>query len=237
MSFGIESNVADAARFLDNIGKSQLPFATAVALTRTAQDVRRAEQDEMRAMFDRPTPFSLNAFEVAPATKESQAAEVSQKFAMGTSKPRHWFDPNVQGGPRLAKGFEALLRSAGVLPSGGFVVPGKDAKLDAYGNMSRGQIVQILSDLKASREAVYNATDRSRRRHRRPRYFVLRQGAMHKSFIVRREADELKVVLIIVRQPTYSARFDFFGVAERVVADRFPVHFDLALARAIETAR
>ncbi len=237
MGFDVRSNVLDVAKAFDNIGKAQLPFATAVALTKTALDVRAAERDEMRAVFDRPTPFSLNAFEVTPATKESQVAEVSQKFATGTSKPRHWFDPNVQGGPRLAKGFEALLRSAGILPSGAFAVPGKDAKLDAYGNMGRGQIVQILSDLKASRDAVYNATERSRRRTKRPRYFVLRQGSMRKSFIVRREPDGLKVVLVVVRQPTYEPRFDFFGVAARVVAERFPVHFDQAFARAIETAR
>ncbi len=40
------------------------------------------------------------------------------------------------------------MRQAGVLPGGMFWVPGSAAKMDRYGNISTGQIVQIVSALK-----------------------------------------------------------------------------------------
>jgi hypothetical protein len=236
VTFRLDDGLLPELRRLDNIGTSQLPFATAVALTRTAIAVRKAEQEEMRSVFDRPTPFSLNAFEVRPATKSDLFAEVAQKYATGTSKPRNWFDPQVYGGPRLAKGFEALLRSAGVLPSGWLAVPGRDAPLDGYGNMRRSAVVQILADLKASREAVYNMTDASRRRNKRARFFVI--GKAGRRFVVRRvEKSTLEIVLVFVPRAVYAPRFAFFDVAERVSAERFPVEFDRAFADAIRTAR
>jgi hypothetical protein len=45
----VEHNIGDFRRWLDRIGERQLPFATALALTRTAQDVQR----ELRHNLDR----------------------------------------------------------------------------------------------------------------------------------------------------------------------------------------
>jgi hypothetical protein len=242
--FRVETDVGALANRLDNVGASQVPFATAVALTRTAAAVRRAEQDEMRRVFDRPTPFSLNAFEVRPATKTKPVAEVAQKYATGTSKPRHWFDPQVYGGTRLPKGFERLLSSRlGLPPMSTWYVPDIGAQLDAHGNMSRGQIVQILSDLGAQRDVAQNTTGRSRRRRRRARYFVMRTGGSYGGkgrpvAICLRDGPVVWTVLAIVaKPPTYEPRFDFFGVAEKVSAERFPVEFDRAFAAAVRTAR
>lgn len=235
MGFAVESNTIAVANALDNIAKSQLPYATAVALTRTAVDVRRAEQTEMRQVFDRPTPFSINAFEVTPATKSHLVAEVGQKFATATSKPKNWFEPQVFGGRRLAKGFESLLKAVGALPPGRIAVPGRDATLDAYGNMSRGQIVQVLADLKASRETVYNMTEHSRRRNKRPRHFLIYMKGVR--LVVRREGKVLKTIMAFVTDAQYAARFDFFAVGEKTASVRFDDHFDKALEMAIRTAK
>ncbi|MDF5999583.1 hypothetical protein P4050_14390 [Pseudomonas aeruginosa] len=49
----------------------------------------------------------------------------------------------------MDKASERNLRARGILPAGMFVVPAEGARLDQYGNMSRGQMIQILSGLGA----------------------------------------------------------------------------------------
>src|ERR1035441_633525 len=69
----------------------QLPFATAKALTRTAQLIKAAEVDEMRRVFDRPTPWTLNSVFITPATKDNLIARVwlKQDAAKGTPAAKY----------------------------------------------------------------------------------------------------------------------------------------------------
>ena len=137
------------ARDIRQLGR-QVQFAQVVALTRTAQDVRVAEQREVDDSFDRPTPYTRNAFYVKPATREMPEAVVGIKDDGGAQRGAvRWLDVQVRGGGRPLKGFERALRSLGVMDGTQFVVPGSAARLDAYGNISRGQIIQILSQLRA----------------------------------------------------------------------------------------
>ena len=88
----------------------------------------------------------------------------------------HYLVPQVDGGQRKLKGFERAIGE-------GELVPALGAKLNQYGNVSPGQIRQILSVLgKAEASAGYSAniTSRSRRRNRHPaddrgRRFAARQ--------------------------------------------------------------
>jgi hypothetical protein len=75
VKFDVRDNFPQVKRLLD-AQQRQMPFAVALALTRTAQDVKRAEQAEMRGVFDRPTPFTLNSLFTKPATKQSLEARV-----------------------------------------------------------------------------------------------------------------------------------------------------------------
>jgi hypothetical protein len=230
--FTVRSNVRE---FVGDLGRMQRRhrFAVVVALTRTAQDVRPALQGEMRSVFDRPTAYSLNAFQVVPATPETLVATVEQKSASGTSHPRNWLEPQSQGGARRGKAFETALASRLGLPIGATqFIPGKGARLDAYGNLSRGQLGQILSDLGARQVDPYqNATERSRKRNKRARHFVMKDGAGRPRYVALRSGSAVSVVLYIAtRAATYRPRFDFEGVARRTAEARFPVHHAFALA-------
>jgi hypothetical protein len=117
----------------------------ATAPTAVAQGVREDEQREIRDVFDRPTPFALGQIYVQRATAASLQAEVGVSdwpFTVGFLKP------HIFGGSRRLKRFERLLISAGAMPDDTFAVPGQFAKLDAYGNMSTGQLRQVLSQLR-----------------------------------------------------------------------------------------
>ncbi|WAR46954.1 hypothetical protein [Methylomonas rapida] len=65
----------DIARHLDGY-RSQIPFATSLAINRTADLVRKAIVAEMKRVFDRPTPFTLNSLYVSPSNKDKLEAVV-----------------------------------------------------------------------------------------------------------------------------------------------------------------
>ncbi|AXK40860.1 hypothetical protein DWG20_09340 [Crenobacter cavernae] len=249
---------------LSDLEKRQLPFAMARALTLTAQDVKRAEIAEMQRAFDRPTKYTLNSLYVKPATKRDLRAWVWLKYDAGKGTPADkYLAAEIQGGGRKTKRFERALQQAGVMPRGMFAVPGSAAQKDAYGNMSRGQIVQILSYLRAFGEQGYKANMTDRRRGslakgnakkgvRGFQYFVLRErhgklppGIYKKTAYSGADAARVahlqgggaKPVVIFVKSPGYSRRFKFFEVAGRTVRERFTANFDQALADALASAR
>jgi hypothetical protein len=117
----------------------------AQAATATAQAVRLDQQREMRDVFDRPTAFTLGQVYVRRADANNLTAEVGISDAPYRVGYLKW---HVFGGQRTRTRFEKLLISAGAMPGDRYAVPGKFARLDAYGNISAGQIRQILSQLR-----------------------------------------------------------------------------------------
>lgn len=233
ITIDIRSDIDRAIRSLNEVQKRHVPFATALALTRTAQKVKEAEIAEMRRVFDRPTPFTLRSLFLKRATKQQQVAIVGIK-----DYPRHtgYFKPQVYGGTREPKAFEQLLRRAGILRPGRFAVPGAGARLDRYGNMRGGQITQILSALHASRDPAANRSNspRSGRKARRAAYFV---GGQPRGVWQRLGGRRVVPVLVFIASPRYGPRFRFYEVGKRVVAHEFSGQFARALAHALATAR
>lgn len=239
MQFNVQMDSIGFVRSLSSTAK-QVRNAEMVALTRTGYDARKAVQAEMRQVFDRPTRYSLNAFEVIGATKTKLEARVAQKIAVGGGKPRDWFNPQVFGGPRKAKAFERALSARLGLPIGStFFLPGPGAKLDAYGNISGGQLGQILSDLGARQtDRAQNATERSRKRNKRARHVVIGRPGGRRYFIGVRDGSKVTCVLTVTNEvPTYRPRFDFFGVAMRAARRHFPMQFERAFKAATSSRR
>ncbi|WYX26474.1 hypothetical protein WJ969_13730 [Achromobacter xylosoxidans] len=144
-----------------------------------------------------------------------------------------------------------------------FTVPAAAAELDAYGNMSRGQVVRLLSYFEAFGEQGYraNATARSRARtanvgtsregYRRingVQYFISRgKGSMSgqrrqvlPTGIWRKTGThgaDVAPVLLAVEQPQYTPRLPFYETAAAVYGERFDVEYSTALDAALATAR
>lgn len=245
----------------------QLPFATAKGLTKLGQLVKEEEIQEMKRIFDRPTPFTLNSLKLTPAKKDRLSATVWFKDPPRLGSAQHYLEPQVFGGGRELKRLEKLLKMKHLMPGAG-------AKLDAYGNLSRGQITQLLSVLKAFNTAGYdmNLTSRSGKRNRKPRdYFAVTKkrgglvpgiyqrvqsakgfGAKTKrslpfgewqkgrtrgrfSSVIR--ARGVKPILVQGSSPTYKARFDFHGVAQRTIDRNYQRVFSEVVSEIIRTAR
>jgi hypothetical protein len=211
-------------------------FTTAIALTRTGMRIKGAERDEMSRVFDRPTPFTLNSVYLRPATPARLEAEVYFKdFAPKGTPAGKYLLPQVGGGERDLKRFELRLQHAGLLPAGRALVPASGAALDAYGNVSRGLIQKILSQLKAQADPLSNETARSRRRGAKQhggRYFYGNPGHRGRGIWERFSfgfGSAVKPVFIEVRRrPTYTARFPFFDVGQRVANVAFGEEFTKA---------
>lgn len=234
---------------LDRLEREQLPFAAALALTRTAQAVQAELRDEIKNVFDRPTRATINSLFIEPATKERMTARVwinDGRGKWGADRAAiRWLEPQVYGGPRRFKGIEKMLQRRGVLGSNQFVMPGEAAPLDQHGNIKRGQLTKILSGAKLWTEEGYSANRTSSQRSaakRGDRYFVMRKGRQAIGVAERTRygvgsRNSVRMVLVFGRQPTYSKRLDFFGVADRVANSVLPVEFDKALAQALATRR
>jgi hypothetical protein len=232
-------------------GQKQVTFATRVALTRTAQKAAAAEVHEMRDVFRNPTPYALNSVFVQPATKTRLEATVKLKDDATKAVPASKFlAAQVSGGQRQLKRFEKALTAAGAMPVGYRAVPGKAAKLDSYGNMSRGQIVQILAFFRAFPEMGYkaNMTDKGRARLARGNkrvqgfaYFVGRPGDRLPLGIYQRVSfvggTAIKPVMLFVRSAVYEAIYDFEYVVEQTVKNQFADEFAKAYVEAVGSAR
>jgi hypothetical protein len=178
------------------------------ALNETVLDVKKAEVEEMRRIFDRPTPWILNSLYVWRANRTN--LEASLRIKDGAVKI---LAPHIYGGSRQQKRSEKWLRAP-------YWIPGQGARFNKYGNISPGQITQILSATGAHPDPYARTTARSRKRNKAmPNYFVARHSPHLQPGIYQRMAGgKIKPVLIFVKNVNYPIRFDFLGVAEKTAA-------------------
>lgn len=268
MTFDIRDNFPDVERALVQ-DQRQAAFAASLAINWTAKDVRTAEVRTMEQVFDRPTKYALNGLFINPSTKDKLVAEVFLKDDRATSNggtpATRFIGPHIYGGERGAKRFEVMLQRIGVLPRGWYAVPGAGATIDSNGNMSRGQIVQILSYLQAFYLAGSSANStpqtraklaRGTRNKRGVEYFVSTVNSMPVGRGSWKNGEKrqhlppgiyikvgftfgkaIKPVLLFVDKASYSIRFKFFEVGEQTARRVFPGHWEAAAARALKTAR
>jgi hypothetical protein len=250
MAVNVNSAISALASQMQGARK-QVDFAARVALTRTAQKAVPAVQHEMRDVFRNPTPYTLAGLRVEPATKTRLTATVMLKDEATKATPAaKYMLPQIRGGQRGQKRFERALQAVGAMPAGFRAVPGAGARLDAFGNMSRGQIVQLLAYFRAFPEAGYKANMTAEARARLARgskrkqgyaYFVGRPGDRLPLGIYQRTnfafGSAIKPVLLFVRSAVYTERFDMEYVVEKTVEKEFAGEFARAMVEAERTSR
>ncbi len=254
MQINVTTNIAQVQKALQAQAK-QVPFAMSVALNRTAEWAETSVRKEMTKVFDRPTRYFLRSLRVIRSTKAKLQATVWFKDANSATGGSAMVTPHIYGGDRTAKPMEVRLQRAGLMPAGWRAVPGAAAEIDAFGNMSRGQISQLLNVLGTYKEAGYNKANAATRARLAKgnvkrgvygfEYFVnpveSTRGKHLQPGVYKRVrtafGTSLKPVLIFVRRTQYKQRLDFVGIVQRTVDQRFPAEFDAAFDRAIRTAR
>ena len=227
----VKFDTREITKYLNDIEKKQVPFATARALTSTARDVKDELIREMDRVFDRPTRYTKSAFYIRSATKKKLVASVGIKdFSFKGIPAIKFLAPQIYGGTRNPKRFELWLRRRSILPEGMFAVPARGAKLDRYGNLSRGQITKMLANLQALPDMAQRTTD-----SRKIVYFVAKIKGIRG--IWRKRGKKIQPFMVFVKAPRYKKRFDFEGVSNKVIGKRFSKNFNKALANALATAK
>lgn len=231
-------NLGAVREVLDKLSGEQARGAYAKAINDTAFQVRRAMQDEMRAVFDRPTPYILTSPKVVPATPDRLIASIApMDKGNGGIDPQKILQAQEFGGARRDKRSEAALRRAGILPSGYYTAipqtpyPGSD---DGRGNVRGPFLVQLITYFQASGEQGFkaNMTDKRKRAIHKGttkttgrRYFVvygrLRSGkTAHLAPGIWAASGpygvDVKPVLMFIRAPSYQPRMSIERVAKAV---------------------
>ena len=201
---------------LSSLQREQLPFAIASSLTATARGVVEDLRRDMVGAFQSPVRYTLQGVAFLSASKARPTATVLIKDRAAGTAPASYLTPGIKGGGRNAKGAEVALRARGLIGSDDYLVPAVAARRDASGNVGRAQIRAMLAGLGTL-------------------YTVDTIDGVRAVWV--RRARKVRPFMLIVKAPQYSARFDFFALAERHALARFPVEFDAALRRALASAR
>lgn len=227
----------------------QLRFAGVLTATRVAQAVKGAQERAMPAVLDRPTAYTLRSLFMRKATVVEPVAEVWFKDERAASRQAipaaTYLAPQVYGGARRVKRFERVLQLAGHMPNGYQCVPGGGCKRDASGNPSRGQLIQILSQLRITltaghtRNMPFEARGQiAAQRRAGGRYFVAKAGNKLSPGIYIRDfmGRSILPVFLFKKATAYRLRYDFTSIAHRAAHDALPDARRNAIARVRATA-
>lgn len=256
----VKSDLREVTRWLSGIERKQIPFATMNTLNNLAFASQRTLRTHMERVFDNPVRYTVNSTKVQKASKNHLTARVWIKDKGDAGKgvpPSEFLLPHIRGGGRNAKSHELALRRIGILPYGWFAIYGIGADIDAFGNMKRRQLTQILAYFQAfgrySGDNANMTAEKKRRlakgtrRTRGRAYFAAIPGRERTKHLLpgiymresRGSFSVLKPVLIFVNKvPQYTKeKLDFYGVQDRYVRRHFRPVFEAELRRAIATAR
>ena len=240
MSISVDTR--ETTRWLNDVQRNQIPFATSVALNKTARLAQDGIKAEMTRVLDRPKPYTLGGTFVSNSTKHKLTAIVGlkDKAASGPA-PAAYLGALVGGGQRTEKAMERALQSVGALPAGMRAMPAAGAKLDRYGNMNRAQFKEMVGALKSSMRTFKG---KGKRMHAAG-YFVAAAGRSQTRHLppgiyyrIERPGESvIKPVMIFVDRAQYRATLNIARTVGKVVDRDFKPMFDAAMASALATAR
>lgn len=238
------TNVEQLSRALRMLGQEQLPKALARASTLTAYKVRETLLEHLARDIDQPTQVTLKSLYVKAANPKNPNARVWFKDAFTSGIPADkYLQPQVQGGKRSHKRFEKALIARGILGSNEYAIPTKDI-LDAFGNVSGGLSLKVLSGLgaaetKAGVTANASGSRRSKKKGNARRYFVAKIANTKGIWERKKTAfgNGIRPIFVFVAaEPAYKPRFDFFGIAQDTVQREYLTQFGKAIDDVVKWA-
>lgn len=227
----IDVDFSAVQRELESL-KRQMPYIISKTLNGVAYDARAEWQRQMAAKLDRPTRWALGSVRVTQATKQNLTAVVSMRE--GDYQPASALKQLFLAGGRAPKRFEVALRQQGFLGAGEFIVPGKAAPLDAYGNVKRSVLTQILQQIKAQ---PTRTTKRKRRSAVSGVFWSDGRRGLAKGAWAKGKDGSLRPMLLAVSAPVYRQFINLEPIAEKIAERTVQKHFDAAVRQAIATSR
>ena len=225
--FDIRTNLRQVTRELDEFARKQVPFATAQAINAVAMKVQAAEREEMRKVFDRPTPFTVNSVAVQKARKANPTATVYIKAIAAK-----YLEPYKDGGTQLPPGTSRAAFN-----------PKDPTLLNKYGGIPRNTISRLrgksnvfVGTVKtASGEEIDGVWQRAKRVTKAQRARAgKREGAPRTP---RGNVGRLKLLIRFTDPQPVKKHLPFEQTAHETIERHIGPEFDKAMARAIATAK
>lgn len=209
--------------------EKQVRFATALALTNTAKQVKNGMPAVMDRELDRPVPFTKNGMFITPARRDDLRAVVGFKDIQAK-----YLSMQIEGG----------VRSAG--PKG-IKLPG-NITLNAFGNIPRGMIDKLKQAAQGGglSSAIARKIGASRRKGTAPieLFYGKPTGRGWEKAPVgiyrRIPGTPGKLVPVILFEDTparYRPRFKFYEAARTIINREWDKQFALAFESAMRSAR
>lgn len=225
MRIDITADMKPLRKAFSDLQRKQVPFATTIALNALAQGVKQAEREALIATFDNPTPFTLNAFFVKPATKARPEAYVAAQEIRAA-----YLEPYVVGGSRYLGKKKGMLAPRGI-------------KTNQYGNLTKGTMARLKG-----KPGVFIGSVTFRKSGKtvngvwqRPAAGQRRQGGHgtkgNTRNIVGGVRTGLKLLIQFEDTTAVKKRLPFFEVARDYVRANAKREFTTAMRRALATAR
>jgi hypothetical protein len=218
--FTLQPALNEIKRQLD-AAERMVEKAEIATLNEVGRAVQTALTDEIKRVFDRPTPTTQKSVKLFPARRQESFyingggkrfecwVFIQDKYrnrdpgtkGAGTA-PSQYLGPQVDGGERPLKKFElrtmAMAKGGhgrSLFPQYGFLVPTHSTPEDKYGNVSGGTIFKMLADLDTMTEEGFQMKSKTKGR-----------GSLRTKFIIPRYKWSLKKIrpTIFLRVPDKS---------------------------------
>ena len=245
LELSITTNIPEKIGKLALLTDLQFRYAVAQAMTDSARAGQKAITDSMSRYIDRPTPFTQRSTYVSFANPNRLSAEVGFKqFAAKGTPAGKYLSAMARGGDRSHKRSESVLRYAGAIGQDQFIVPNREGGWpgDPYGNVPRGTMTMMLSQLKAFGGSLsyMNASGSARSQRKRAQagqFFMSRSG---RAILYRPpggDSREVEVAFMVLDDaPNHERRFPIVRILNEEVDRTYPQLIRSSLERELKRA-
>lgn len=141
---GFDNFAAEASR--------KMQRCMAIALTACAKKAKTELESTLRESLSAPTNFTMNSIYLYPAVYAKRNGQNWDRLTaeVGFKDYQAKYMDHMEANHtnlRAPKRFELALQAAGKMPRGWVSVPANGVALDSFGNMGRGFIMKIVSQL------------------------------------------------------------------------------------------
>lgn len=235
----VEFNITRSSlhKYIGQFGK-QIPFSLAQAVTDLAYSTRDKWHAEAAKRFESPVALTKKfAYVYKTADKKNLRAIVGAKdfIAKGTA-PNKYLMPQVYGGPRYSKRSENALKAMGLMNPTDYMIPSKAIR-DGHGNIRKGLMTKILSDLRAFNMA---GADMNRNASKAAKYFVVKDqtGSLKPGVYEKMSKGKIRRVLIFINKvPQYTVKFPMYDIAHHHIRKNFATTFSTRFLKNIGVTR
>lgn len=198
-------------RFLRNVQKQQIPFATARAITQTLQVAKKDVLRQLDKDIRNPVPFTRRGFRVDGANKKTLTGRL---FIL--PKQNSYLQYQIFGGIRLPKGVALTMRPA--KPG-----PGR-LRLNRFGNLPQSQMAKAQL-ARGAFSATINGVAGIWKAPTKTKSGKLRKGS------------KFQLLLAYERQAVYRPRYRFFERGQNSIRVNWPKIFERSFRQALRSAR